>query len=275
MTGSYEDCYARSLRNPHHFWAEAAREIEWVRRPRAVLNDSDPERASWFPGGKLNSCYNALDLHVLAGRGEQTALVYDSPVTQTVRSYTYREVLERVSKLAGALRALGVEKRDRVLLYMPMVPEAVFGMLAAARLGAVHSVVFGGFASGELAQRIQHAAPKVVLTASCGIEPTHVVEYKPLLEAAIARVSNKPAHCVVLQRPERPVSLLAERDLDWGALEAAASPVGCVPVEAKDPLYILYTSGTTGVPKGVVRDNGGHAVALKWSMRHVYDVRPG
>jgi len=275
MAASYEEIYAQSLSNPRAFWARAAGDIEWVRRPRAILNDSDPQRASWFPGGMLNSCYNAVDLHVVAGRGDQPALVYDSPVTNTVLSFTYREVLERVSRVAGMLRGLGVEKGDRVLIYMPMVPEAIFGMLAAARLGAIHSVVFGGFASAELAQRIQHCAPKVVLTASCGIETDRIVEYKPLLDDAIDRVSNKPTHCVVFQRPEATASLEAGRDFDWKSLEAQAEPTACVPVHSKDPLYILYTSGTTGMPKGVVRDNGGHAVALKWSMQNVYAIEPG
>jgi propionyl-CoA synthetase len=275
VSEAYAEIYASSLANPHRFWALAARDIEWVRRPRGVLDDSDPRRASWFPGGMLNSCYNALDLHVVTGRGEQAALVYDSPVTQTSRTYSYAEVLERVSRIAGMLHGLGVEKGDRVLLYMPMLPEAVFGMLAAARIGAIHSVVFGGFASGELAQRIQHAAPKLVLTASCGIEPNRVVAYKPLLDAAIERVSNKPAHCVVLQRPQATAALDEPRDCDWQALEARSEPVGCVPVDSKHPLYILHTSGTTGTPKGVVRDNGGHAVALKWSLPNIYGVNPG
>jgi propionyl-CoA synthetase len=274
MTSSYDECYARSIEKPQAFWAEAAGEIEWVRRPRAILNDSDPKRASWFPGGMLNTCYNAVDLHVVAGRGDHTALIYDSPVTGTVRRYSYREVQDRVARLAGTLRDLGVEPRDRVLLYMPMVPEAVFGMLAAARIGAVHVVIFGGFGSNELAQRIQHAAPRVILTASCGIEPTRIVEYKPLLDGAIEQVSNKPEHCVVLQRPEAPAELVPGRDLDWESTIAGATPVGCVPVQSKDPLYILFTSGTTGSPKGVVRDNGGHAVALKWSMRNVYGAGP-
>jgi propionyl-CoA synthetase len=275
MASPYDEIYARALDNPSAFWARAAGEIEWVRRPRAVLNDSDARRTTWFPGGMLNSCYNAVDLHVAAGRGDQAALVYDSAVTNSVRSFSYRELLDRVARLAGMLRGLGVEKGDRVLLYMPMVPEAVFAMLAVARLGAIHTVVFGGFASAELAQRIQHCAPKVILTASCGIEPSRIVEYKPLLDGAIERVSNKPTHCVVLQRPEARASLDAGRDLDWESLEARAEPVGCVPVHSKDPLYILYTSGTTGTPKGVVRDNGGHAVALKWSLPNVYAIEPG
>jgi propionyl-CoA synthetase len=272
---SYDETYRRSIENPQAFWAEAAQDIEWVRRPRAIVNESDPNRVSWFPGGMLNTCYNAVDLHVLAGRGGQAALVYDSPVTDTCRRYTYAELQLEVAKLAAALQMLGVERGDRVLIYMPMVPEAVIGMLATARLGAIHSVVFGGFASAELAQRIQHAAPRVVLTASCGIEADRVVEYKPLLDDALGRVSNKPAHCVVLQRPQATAALEPGRDLEWESLVAAAEPCGFAAVQSKDPLYVLYTSGTTGTPKGVVRDNGGHAVALKWSLRNVYGMKPG
>ncbi len=275
MSGPYERAHAESLRDPSRFWARAAGDVEWVRRPRLVLNDSDPQRASWFPGAMLNTCYNALDLHVTAGRGEQTALVHDSPVTGSVRRYSYRELLDEVARLAGALRTLGVEKGDRVVVYMPMVPEAVIGMLACARIGAIHSVVFGGFAANELAQRIQHAAPKLVLTASCGIEPGRVVAYKPLLDAAIDAASNKPDHCLVLQRPQERAPLREGRDRDWLEAVSEAEPAACVPVEAKDPLYILYTSGTTGTPKGVVRDNGGHAVALKWSLQNVYGMQPG
>jgi propionyl-CoA synthetase len=275
MASSYDDAYRLSLENPHVFWHKASQDIEWVRRPRMILNDSDPLRASWFPGGMLNTCFNAVDLHVLAGRGDQAALLYDSPMTGSERSYTYRQLQDEVARLAGALQGLGVEQGDRVLLYMPMVPEAIFGMLACARIGAIHSVVFGGFAASELAQRIQHAAPKVVLSATCGIEPGRVVAYKPMLDEAIQRVSNKPEHCVILARPEQQAELLAPRDLDWNALVSGAPAVECVPVQAKDPLYILYTSGTTGLPKGVVRDNGGHAVALKWSMRNVYGAKPG
>jgi propionyl-CoA synthetase len=275
MSGAYERACAEALRNPRAFWAAAAGEIEWLRRSRAVFDDSQPGKTSWFPGAMLNTCFNALDLHVQTGRGEQIALVYDSPVTGTVRGTTYRELTEEVARFAGALADLGVEKGDRVLLYMPMIPEAVVGMLASARLGAIHSVVFGGFASNELAQRIQHAAPKVVLTASCGLEPGRIVAYKPLLDRAIEMASHKPEHCVVLQRPAHTADLAPGRDLDWAELARTGSPANCVPVHAKAPLYILYTSGTTGLPKGVVRDNGGHAVALKWSLRHVYGMQPG
>ncbi len=275
MAAGYEQALRESLEDPRGFWARAAEDIDWMRRPRAVLDDSQPPRALWFPGGILNTCHNALDLHLLAGRGEQPALIHDSPVAGRVQSLSYRELTERVARFAGALASLGVEKGDRVLIYMPMVPEAVIGMLACARLGAVHSVVFGGFAPGELAQRIQHAAPVVVLTASCGIEPGRVVAYLPLLEAALERVSEKPRHCIVLQRPEAPAALRPGRDLDWEELARGAAAHPCVPVAAVDPLYILYTSGTTGAPKGIVRDNGGHAVALKWSLRHVYGMRPG
>jgi len=275
MTGEYEKAYAHSLDNPAAFWMKAAGEIEWVRRPRGVLDDSTPPIMRWFPGAMLNTCFNAVDLHVMAGRADQLALVYDSPVTDQVRTYTYAELLDEVSRFAGALRGLGVGKGDVVLLYMPMIPEAVIGMLATARLGAVHSVVFGGFAANELAQRIQHAAPKVVITASCGIEPTRIVPYKPLLDAAIDQASNKPQHCMVFQRPQEKAELQAGRDVDGATLVRESAPAECVPVQASEPLYILYTSGTTGNPKGVVRDNGGHAVALKWSLENVYGVAPG
>ena len=275
MSDAYEKAYEESLRDPVRFWAAAAEDVEWMRRPRAVLDDTSPPGVRWFPGGMLNTCSNALDLHVMAGRADQPALVYESPVTETSRTLTYRELLDAVARFAGALAGLGVERGDRVLIYMPMVPEAVIGMLATARLGAVHSVVFGGFASSELAQRIQHAAPRVVLTASCGIEPGRVVAYKPLLDQAIEQASEKPEHCIVLQRPETRADLVAGRDLDWETLADQAAPVPCVPVQAPEPLYILYTSGTTGTPKGVVRDNGGHCVALKWSLRNVYGMEPG
>jgi propionyl-CoA synthetase len=275
MKDAYEVAHAESLAHPARFWARAADDVEWMRRPRAILDATRPSHPVWFPGGMLNTCANAVDLHVLSGRGEQPALIHDSPVTGAIRTLSYRELHDEVARFAGALAGLGVERGDRVLVYMPMVPEAVIGMLAAARLGAIHSVVFGGFASGELAQRIQHAAPKVVLTASCGIEPGRVVPYLPLLERALEAASEKPRHCIVLQRPQLEAPLVAGRDLDWNELARAGPAVAPVPVEAKAPLYILYTSGTTGSPKGVVRDNGGHAVALKWSLRHVYGMRPG
>ncbi|MCH2172134.1 propionyl-CoA synthetase [Myxococcota bacterium] len=275
VSRSFEEVYGASRADPAAFWMEAAGQIEWVRRPRALLDDTKVPFVRWFPGAMLNSCYNALDLHVIAGRAEQTALIYDSPVTGEIRSYSYRELRDEVSRFSGVLASLGVERGDVVLLYMPMVPEAVIGMLAVARLGAIHSVVFGGFASNELAQRIQHAAPKVILSASCGIEPGRIVAYKPLLDAAIDQSANKPDHCVVLQRDQQRADLVSGRDYDWAELMRGASSVDCVPIGASEPLYILYTSGTTGMPKGVVRDNGGHAVALKWSLEHVYGMKPG
>jgi len=271
----YEAIYRRSIDQPEAFWAEAASAISWEKPWDKVLDDSSAPIYRWFSGASLNTCFNALDRHVAGGRADQAALIYDSPVTGTKASYTYRELRDRVARLAGGLRGLGVEKGDRVILYMPMVPEAVIGMLACARIGAVHSVVFGGFASRELATRIDDARPKVILSASCGIEVNRVIPYKPLLDDAINSASHPPAHCVILARPEAKSDLKAERDLDWAELEAESAPVDCVPVAATDPLYILYTSGTTGVPKGVVRDNGGHAVALAWSMKNVYGVDPG
>jgi propionyl-CoA synthetase len=275
MTGSYEDLYAQSLREPEAFWGRAAESISWERRWDRVLDTSRPPFSRWFAGGVLNTCYNAVDRHVERGRGKQRALIYDSPVTATSRAFTYAELRDQVALLAGALRAQGVEKGDRVLIYMPAVPEAIFGMLACARIGAVHSVVFGGFASKELATRIDDARPKVILSASCGIELSRVIPYKPLLDQAIEMAAHKPTRSIVLQRPEQHASLVAPRDLDWGEALAAAQPAGCVPVAATDPLYIHYTSGTTGIPKGVVRDNGGHAVALQWSMTNVFAVGQG
>jgi len=274
--GSYALAHARSIDDPEGFWAEAARGIDWIVQPTQVLDDSRPPFYRWFRGGQLNTCYNALDRHVISGRGDQPALHYDSPVTGTARTLTYAELLDQVSRFGGALRALGVAKGDRVVIYMPMVPEAVVAMLACARIGAVHSVVFGGFAPGELAARIEDAEPKVVVSASCGIEPTRVIEYKPLLDAAIERSSHKPDYCVVLQR-EQAVAPMGDRDLDWSAVmnPNQMTAAECVPVEATDPLYILYTSGTTGRPKGIVRDNGGHAVALHWSMSNIYGLAPG
>ncbi len=273
--GAYEQAFRRSIDDPEGFWREAARAIDWDREPEQILDDSDPPFARWFAGGQLNTCHNALDRHVQGGRADQLALVYDSPVTGTVRRFTYRELLDQVARFAGVLAGLGVGKGDRVVIYMPMVPEAVIAMLACARLGAVHSVVFGGFAAKELAVRIEDAKPRLVVAASCGIEGARVIEYKPLLDRALEQCDHRPDGVVVLQRPQARAELVRGRDLDWEALMAAASPAGCVPVAATDPLYILYTSGTTGLPKGVVRDNGGHAVALRWSMGHVYDTHPG
>jgi propionyl-CoA synthetase len=270
-----DETYARSMKAPESFWAAAAEDIHWEKRWDRVFDDSRPPFYRWFGGGALNTCYNALDLHIERGRGKQRALVYDSPVTDTVKVFTYRELRDEVARVAGALRRQGVQKGDRVLIYMPMVPEAVMAMLACARIGAIHSVVFGGFASNELAKRIDDAKPKLILGASCGIEVNRTVAYKPLLDGALALASHRPERCVILQRPQAPAALEKERDLDWGDFVTGAPPAPCVPVAATDPLYILYTSGTTGVPKGVVRDNGGHAVALKWSMENIYGVGAG
>jgi len=240
-----------------------------------VLDTSNPLFYRWFADGVLNTCFNALDRHVRDGRGGQAALVHDSPVTGTSRTLSYRQLLDEVARFGGVLRGLGVGKGDRVVIYMPMIPEAVVAMLACARIGAVHSVVFGGFAARELAVRIDDAAPKAVVSASCGIEVSRVVEYKPILDQAIELAAHKPGRCVIVQRPAAPAALTAGRDLDWEQAMAGAEPADCVPLAATDPLYILYTSGTTAKPKGVVRDNGGHAVALHWSMKHIYDTGPG
>ncbi len=267
--------HARSLEAPEQFWGEAAELVHWYRRWNRVLDASRPPFYRWFSGGLVNTCYNALDRHVAAGRADQPALIYDSPVTQTIRRFTYRELLDEVSRFAGVLTGQGVGRGDRVVVYMPMVPEAAVAMLACARIGAIHSVVFGGFASHELAARISHAEPKLIVSASCGVEVNRVVPYKPLLDKAIELASAKPQRCIILQRPEERAPLVAGRDLDWSEVMAGARPAECVPVAATDPLYILYTSGTTGAPKGVVRDNGGHLVALTWSMSSIYGVQPG
>ncbi len=272
--GRYQDAFRRSLADPAGFWAQAARAIDWYTEPETILDDANPPFYRWFRGGTLNTCHNALDRHVADGRAGQRALIYDSPVTGTKRAYTFEELRDETAKFAGVLAGAGVGKGDRVVIYMPMIPEAVVAMLACARLGAVHSVVFGGFAAHELAVRIDDALPKLIVSASCGIEVTRIIEYKPILDKAIAEATHKPEHTIMVQRPQSPARM-GDRDLDWHELMAAAEPHPCVPVQATDPLYILYTSGTTGKPKGVVRDNGGHAVALAWSMRYVYDTHPG
>ena len=271
----YRSLFDASIDDPSAFWADAARAVTWTREPKQILDESNPPFYRWFPDGELNTCANALDRHVEHGRADQPALIYDSPVTATKRIYTYRELLDETSRFAGALRGLGVDKGDRVVIYMPMVPEAVIAMLACARLGAVHSVVFGGFAANELAARIDDAQPAVVVSASCGVEPTRVIDYKPMLDRALDIAEHTTPACVILQRPQSPCELTAGRDVAWADAIAAADPVDPVPVAATDPLYVLYTSGTTGRPKGIVRDNGGHAVALLWTMRHVYDTDPG
>ena len=256
-------------------WQQVADDIFWYRAPTELLDSSTPPFYRWFPDGITNACYNALDIHVEQGRGDQAALIYDSPVTQTKRRITYSELLDEVARIAGVLVSQGGGKGDRVIIYMPMVPEALIAMLACARIGAIHSVVFGGFASRELAVRIDDATPNVVVSASCGVEPTRLVPYKPLLDRAIELAEHKPSCCVILQRPMLEAALLDGRDLDWQQAMAEAEPADCVPVEANHPLYILYTSGTTGQPKGVVRDTGGSIVTLKWSMTNIYDVQPG
>jgi propionyl-CoA synthetase len=276
----YHEVYARWQRDPSGFWGEAAAHIDWFEEPRRVFDPKAGIYGRWFVGGVCNTCFNAVDRHVNAGRGEQAAIVYDSPLAGEKRAITYHRLLTETQVLGGMLRDLGVGKGDRVILYMPMVPEAVIAMLACARIGAIHSVVFGGFAPRELATRIDDCKPKAILSASCGIEPGRVVRYKPLLDEAIALAAHKPEACLILQRPQAEAALIAGRDHDWAqmrdhALVHARSAFDCVPVEATDPLYILYTSGTTGRPKGVVRDNGGHMVALKWSMKNLYGVEPG
>ncbi len=275
MTARFDKVYRRSLAAPEEFWAEAAEEIAWDKRWDKVLDDSTPPFTRWFAGARCNTCYNAVDRHVDGGRADQVAIIHDSPITGTKRTLTYSQLQDQVALCAGVLAGLGVGVGDRVIVYMPMVPEAAIAMLACARLGAVHSVVFGGFAASELAVRLDDARPKVIVSASCGIEPGRVVAYKPLLDGAIERARHKPDACVILQRDQQRAEPVPGRDIDWGEAMAAAAPHDCVSVAATDPLYILYTSGTTGQPKGIVRDNGGHMVALKWSMGNIYGVAPG
>ncbi len=272
---SYQQEYDRSMQDPEGFWRDQAKALEWFKFPQQILTRDDDGLGYWFADGEMNTAYMALDHHVKNGRGGQTALIYDSPVTDTKKKYSYAELTDEVARTAGMLADLGVVKGDRVIIYMPMIPEAVVAMLAVARLGAIHSVVFGGFAPPELALRIDDATPKVILTASCGIEIKRVIEYKPLVDKAIDLAKHKPQSCVIFQRPQSTATLTTGRDHDWATLLAKAKPAACTPVKGSDPLYILYTSGTTGKPKGVVRENGGHAVALKYSMKAIYNVDPG
>ena len=279
MASRYREVYESWLKDPEGFWGEAAKSIDWVKPADKVFDADAGIYGRWFVGAECNTCYNCIDRHVERGRGDQLALIYDSPITGAQQKFTYSQVLDEVSALGAVLQDLGVEKDDRVIVYMPMIPQAAFAMLACARIGAIHSVVFGGFAPNELAIRIDDAEPKVILTASCGIEPGRVIEYKPLLDEAIEHSSSKPSACVIFQREQATASMIEGRDHDWAETVAQAKADGrraeCVTVAATDPLYILHTSGTTGQPKGVVRDNGGHMVALYWSMKNIYDVDPG
>ena len=271
----YQKEYQASIDDPEVFWRQKSSLIQWYKAPENILSQDENGLYRWYADGELNSCYLALDYHVENGRGEQTALIYDSPVTDTYQQYTYRELTDKVACFAGALQSLGVCRGDRVVIYMPMIPEAAIAMLACARLGAIHSVVFGGFAAHELALRIDDAEPKVILSASCGIEIDKIIPYKTLLDDAVRQASHKPEACVIFQREKLKAQLIPGRDHDWQSLQSKSKPVAPVPVAATDPLYILYTSGTTGTPKGVVRDNGGHAVAMRYSMETVYGMSAG
>ena len=272
---TYQDVYEGWKNDPERFWMEAAKAIDWIKPPSRALDDSDAPLYGWFDDAVCNTCHNAVDRHVAAGNGDRVAIIHDSPITGTKSEITYADLLERVSKLAGALAARGVVKGDRVIIYMPMVPEALVAMLACARLGAIHSVVFGGFAAPELAVRINDATPKAIIASSCGIEPGRVIAYMPLVDAAIDMADHKPEFCVVLQRDQVTAELKEGRDVAWADAVADADPAPCTPVGGMDPLYILYTSGTTGQPKGVIRPNAGHMVALAWTMKNIYDIVPG
>ena len=274
MSGEYEQAYHQAIEDPVSFWGRAAEDVPWYRDYDHVLNRDNPPFYRWFEGGSVNNCYAALDIHCENGKGDRVALIYDSPVTDTRKKYTYRELRDIVARCAGGLLRLGAGKGDRVVIYMPMISEAVIAMLACARIGAIHFVVFGGFAARELATRIEDAKPRVIISASCGIEVTRIIPYKPLLDGAIDLCSHKPSACVIVQRPQCPTKLHPEIDVSWDTL-METPPAACVPVNATDPLYLLYTSGTTGKPKGVLRDNGGHLVALNWSMKNIYGMKPG
>ena len=274
MTNKYTEAYNKSISSPEEFWTEAAQDIHWFKKWTTTLDTTSSPFNRWFVGGVTNTCYNAIDIHVENGNGGKIALIYDSPVTNSKKTFTYNHLLDQVSLFAGALNNQGVKKGDRVIIYMPMVPEAVIAMLACARIGAVHSVVFGGFASNELAVRIDDSNPKVIVSASCGIEPGRLVKYKPLLDEAIELAKHKPEKCIILQRKEHISSLNSDIEISWESAMETANPADCVPVNSNDPLYILYTSGTTGQPKGIVRDTGGHIVALKWTMKNIYNINP-
>ena len=271
----YKDVYAAWQNDPEEFWMEQAKAIDWDVAPTRALNDSNAPLYEWFTDARVNSCYNAVDRHVAGGRADQVAIIYDSPITGTKSKITYAELKDKVAMLAGGLKARGVTKGDRVVIYMPMVPEALVAMLACARIGAIHSVVFGGFAANELAVRIDDAQPKAIIAASCGLEPGRIVDYKPLLDGAVELAKHKPEFCVIFQREQKPAALIEGRDVEWFALQEGVEPTDCVPVEGDHPAYILYTSGTTGAPKGVVRPTAGHLVALNWTMKNIYNVDPG
>ena len=275
MGQRFEEVAAQAQKDPQGFWQEAAKDVVWIDQPKTILDDTNPPFYQWFPDGTINGCYNAVDRHVAEGRGAQNAIIYDSPITDSKRTITYAELQDEVARCAGMIAAHGVGYGDRVIIYMPMVPSAVIGMLACARIGAIHSVVFGGFAAAELAKRIDDAKPTLILTASCGIEPSRIVAYKPLLDEAIDIAAHKPRAVILEQRPQATAEMIDGRDFDWSEEISKAAPADCVPVRSGDPAYILYTSGTTGMPKGVVRPTGAHIVALKWSMKHVYDCTAG